>query len=362
MKFNFNENVSKMLDFLNFPRIIFSKEELETTKDEQLQKVIKDDYLGFLEKTSHQLLPFRKDIEKFFQKDTYSSYDFVRILIRAYPVFDFQTIDDYFTFIREQNEADYKNKIINALLTIEDDDLSQEVNDSNAIAYINQLKIDSSNKWSLLLMLQSSMDYFEEYVRLLNKVRIYYEEYYQMYREKLIEVGNEVSKRLSKNTKNAFNELTYNAVDYDFSDFDDCDFYVSFVFPYTLSFLDYSEKDIRVIWGMEMAYSFEKINQINEDKFSQRIKIFKNLGDKTRYNTLKLIVEGYSAIKDIAKALDVSSATISYHVNEFVTSGIIGLSKERNKKSGYVVDYHKLNEIIEDFKIDLKFPEIKKKS
>ncbi len=55
--------------------------------------------------------------------------------------------------------------------------------------------------------------------------------------------------------------------------------------------------------------------------------------------------------------MDVSSATISYHINEFLTSGIITVNKDQRQKTGYVVDYNRLEEVILDLKMDLNFPE-----
>ena len=88
----------------------------------------------------------------------------------------------------------------------------------------------------------------------------------------------------------------------------------------------------------------------------QRVKVFKALGDKTRYDTIRLIASGVSSIKDIANKLDVSSATISYHINEFLTSSIISLNRKKDKKSIYDVDYQKLEDVLTELRNDLKFP------
>ncbi len=104
-----------------------------------------------------------------------------------------------------------------------------------------------------------------------------------------------------------------------------------------------------------MEDSFKKLYEIREDKLSERVKIFKALGDKTRYETLKLLANGVTSIKEIAKSLNVSSATISYHINEFLTSGIITLKFENNKKAGYKIDYSKLTEVMNELKVDLNF-------
>lgn len=53
--------------------------------------------------------------------------------------------------------------------------------------------------------------------------------------------------------------------------------------------------------------------------------------------------------------LGVSSATISYHINNFLTSKVLKLDRS-NDKFGYVVDYELLEDVIEEFKKDMNFP------
>ncbi len=355
MKFRFNKEVSKILDNLVFPRMYFNLEEEMQNEDETLRKAIKEDYNDFSEKMHSKLEPYKDEINQFYQKDIYSHYDFANILIHAYPIYEYSDIDTYFNDLMKEETSILKDKIIKALITMEDsDDLTTKVFDeSNATQFINQLKIDSSNKWNLFMMIQNPHQHLEKYILLFKKIESFFESSYQNYENKCDEVGNDLAKRLSKNTNETFKKITYDAISYEFNGGEFCDFYVSFVMPYTLRFI---ESDIcRMVWGLEMEYSFKKIHELNEDKLAQRVKIFKALGDKTRYETLRLIAKGVSSIKNIADELDVSSATISYHINEFLTSGILFMSRDKNQKFGYIVDYKKLSEVFSDFKEDLNF-------
>ena len=49
--------------------------------------------------------------------------------------------------------------------------------------------------------------------------------------------------------------------------------------------------------GLENGRSLQKMKEINENKTIERVQIFKNLGDKTRYEVLKLIAEGETSTK-----------------------------------------------------------------
>ncbi|HKL47947.1 MAG TPA: helix-turn-helix transcriptional regulator, partial [Candidatus Izemoplasmatales bacterium] len=146
-------------------------------------------------------------------------------------------------------------------------------------------------------------------------------------------------------------KLTHNLLNYEFSGSEVCHFYVSGIFHYSLRLTD----DCTIVWGLESEYSFSKVAEINENQLTQRVKIFKALGDKTRYETIKLIASGVSSVKKIAEKLGVSSATISYHINEFLTSGIVFINRSKQKKTGYMIDYDKLNDVIKNLKEDLNF-------
>jgi DNA-binding transcriptional ArsR family regulator len=355
MKFKFDKKVSRILDYLAFPRIYFFIDEVEGSGDEALGKVIKDDYRDFQEEMKQALKPFDNDINKYYQKDIYSNYDFANILVSAFPVFDYEDLESYYNDIRKENQDTFKSKIIRSLVTLDDETDEDEININvdNPMEYINRLKVDSANKWNLLMMIQNPRTHFENFVSLLAKIEPFFNDYYAKMEKKIEEVGKDLSNRLSVNTDEVFKELTFDSIKYDFNNWEVCSFYVSAAFPYTLRFID--RDNCRIVWGYEMEYGFARIHEIYEDRTNQRVKIFKSLGDKTRYETLKLLAKGESSIKNIADALDVSSATISYHINEFLTSGIVYLNRDSNKKFDYRVDYEKLNEVINLLKEDLNF-------
>ena len=355
MKFNFNKDTSKILDYLIFPVVYFDLEESIEHQDESLIKAIKEDYFDFSEKMRNKLNQFKDEINQFYQKEIYSNYDFASILMHAYSVYEYTDIKDYFKDLLDLNPDKFKEKFIKSLLSMEDvdGDTIESLEKESPTDYINNLKIDSANKWNLFMIIQNPYLYLEKYVSLLNKIESIFNASYEKYEERIIEVGHDLANRLSSNTNETFTKITYNSINYDFEAFEACDLYISFVMPYALRFIGLDS--CRMVWGLEMEYSFAKIHEINEDKLTQRVKIFKALGDKTRYETLKLVAKGISSIKTIADELGVSSATISYHMNEFLTTGILYMSKESKQKFDYRVDYDKLEEVFKDLKEDLNF-------
>lgn len=353
MKFNFNPDVSRIYDYLLFPRIYYFYDE-EDEKD-LLDEVIDDNYKKFADEMRINLAPFAREIDQFYQKGAYAQYEFCNILLHAFEIFDYQSEHKYLNDLMLMDDTLFRNELIKSLLSIETDIKENELNESNAIKYINSLKIDPANKWNLLMMVQNPKEHLQNFINLLHKVQTYFDQYYQQSYPKMINTGKKLSELLSgDHTNEAFKEITKQSIDYDFSGFDECYIYISSVFPYSLRFI--SSDDCRFVWGMHMEKAFEKIQEVHENKMIQRVKIFKSLGDQTRYETLRLLAQGVTSIKDIASQLDVSSATISYHVNEFLTSGVVIISREKNKKAGYIIDYKRIEEVIDNLRKDLNFP------
>lgn len=357
MKFNFNLKVSKILDYLKFPKIYLYSEEENADDDALSAFITKDAYKHFIDDMIVKLKPFGASIKKFYSNDMYSNYDYVGMLLHAFPVYDFENVNDYFDDLVNTDDMLFRNKIMESLLTIEDRSLKQNIiiNEQNAMEYINNLKIDSASKWHMLMIIQNPKGYLSEFIELLKKVESYFYQYFDQHIEQVNRVGQTLVEDLKVNPNQAFSEMTYNLVKFDFPQDEICHIYVSALFPYTLSFID--KEQSRFIWGVEMGYAFERLHAYNDDKTTQRVKVFKALGDKTRYEALKLLAKGVTSVKDIASDLDVSSATISYHINEFLTSGIISLNKDQKQKTAYVIDYKRLEEVILELKKDLNFPE-----
>lgn len=355
MEFKYNEDVSRILDYLIFPSIFFFNREYKTTHDDSLTKVISDQYLDYAKNMEYKLSSSENIIKELFHQDIYSNHDYVNILMDAFPVYEYQDEHQYLKSLQDMDEANFKAKMIEALLRVDDESEKTKVsvNEKEAIQYINDLKIDSANKWNLLMMIQQPKEQLNKYIDLLVQYEKLFYDHYNQYQAQINEVGTRLKDQLSVDTAKEFNRLTYNSIDYDF-DNGECGYlYISSFFPYTMRIR--GEHPLRIVWGLEMERAFRMVHEINEDLLTQRVKVFKALGDKTRYETLKLLSQGVDSVKQIAKTLDVSSATISYHINEFLTSGIVHIRRGQQKKSTYQVDYDRLNMILEAFKEDLNF-------
>lgn len=117
--------------------------------------------------------------------------------------------------------------------------------------------------------------------------------------------------------------------------------------------MDQTDKYIVIGWNMEEIIRNKRDEDKQHDNY--RGEFWKNIGDPTRYQVLSLIAHGVKRTKTIAEKLGVTSAAISYHLNQLTKAGILhlvhgerGVSREVNKdliKSA-------IEELAEDLKIN----------
>lgn len=83
--------------------------------------------------------------------------------------------------------------------------------------------------------------------------------------------------------------------------------------------------------GLKLEAFLENMKILDENAMIERVNALKNLGDKTRYSVLKCVASGMDSTKKIAETLGVSSATISYHLNNLLSSRLISYESIEGK-------------------------------
>lgn len=365
MKFKFYPTESRIYDLLKFPRLIFYRDGVAET-DDNFKELIIDDYLDFAKRVGNKLEPYRKDIEIFYVKHFFNDFDFSDLITSVITIFNHKDEEEYLDMLLSLNEKEIIKAIVYSFIAINGDypNYSDEImnraevissNKEELITFIKDLPIDSGAKWNLFLIVEEPVKYMRIYVDLLSNILPIFQEAYSPYELEIRQYGENLVEFLNKEGARGLEEITYSIIDPKVVDFDETNIFISLTFPYAIS-LNTISKNNHIAWGLKMEDVFKAMKEMNENKTNERVQIFKNLGDKTRYEVLKLIAAGETSTKEIANALSVSSATISYHINNLLTSKIIKMDKSDNRY-GYIVDYQLLDEIIEDFKEDIKFPQ-----
>ncbi len=363
MEYEFKEKPSRVYDFLHFPKLIYVRQQNENInrQNDLFKEVASEEYIRFTEQMQTKLEPHKNKIANYYYDDIFADFDFIQVLSLAVPMHDYENERSYLNDLLSMDDRTLRKRLKNAIKEIDEDAMKSgesdrededETEDRDFVSFINGLSIDPGLKWNLLMMIQNTKTYVSEYVAFMESILPMFSSVYEEQGKGVALIGKALADRLNEDPENSLREITYDSIDVDIIETKRVILLVSALFPYSMRLFS-SDGLTTVVWGKEMEKSFETIAKHHEDKLVRRVKIFKSLGDKTRYEVLRLLAQGVTSTKEIAAELDVSSATISYHLNEFLTTGVISLGKQ-GRKSGYQIDYDLLTDVMEGFMNDLK--------
>lgn len=362
MKYEFRQRQSRVYDFLHFPRLLHVRRQNETIEqsNDLFREVATEDYLAFAEDMEKKLSPYRKTITNYYHDDIFADFDFIQVLALAVPIDRHEDERSYLNDLLSMDARTLKQRFKKAIKEIDRDAMKtgrseetdkEDEGDNAFVSFIHGLAIDPGLKWNLLMMIQNTTKYVSDYVLFMRKMLPLFLSVYETRGRDIGSVGERLAERLNRNSATSLSEITHDAVDESIISHDDVVLYVSAIFPHSMRIFEPGGHSA-IVWGKKMEESFASIARHHRDKRNRRVKVFRSLGDKTRYEVLRLLAGGMTSTKDIAAELGVSSATVSYHLNEFLTTGVISLGKN-GRKSGYRIDYEVLRGVLDGLLDDL---------
>lgn len=363
MKFKFYPIESKIYDFLQFPCLIFKNERFEKLQSEGGKEIPMEDYAILINKAEERLKPYIKDIGLFYSDKFANNYDFIDLIYDVYTIFGYKDEKEYLNMLLNLDENQIRVSIAYSILADNDNNknFSEKVlNEAEAISknellsIIKELPAEPASKWNLFLFIEEPLKYMKMYVDLMNKLLPIFEDVYSAYADEVNSCGEYLTDLLNRKDSDGLKEISNSILDADIINDEKNIVLISAIEQYIILISGASKMNY-IVWGLKTEEYFKKIKEINENKINERIQIFKNLGDKTRYEVLRLLASGITSTKEIAKTLGVSSATISYHLSNLLQSKIIkpGLA---NNKYNYIINYLFIEEIIHGFKEDIGLP------
>lgn len=358
MKFQFLPNQSKIIDFIYFPKCLYQKAFLEASNSlNNYKEAIEHTYFDELDHYMDILSPFSKEIDVFYGRNFHET-EFIDFFIRHISLTGFTSSQQFFDYLETLDELTIKKYIIQSLNKENDDEAIQLKKDSNneeIIHFLEEFPLDKTAKWHLFLILQEPKHYLKRYLDLMGKLSPIFESLYQKYEEEVRRYGIYLEAYLNQHGEAGLQEVTNALLNNKYFLNEENILLISALYPYTIIVSD-GPVNNQIYWGMKVESAIQKIKAMNVDKLNERVQAFKYLGDKTKYEVLKHISRGITSTKEIARLTNVSSATISYHINAFLTSKIIILDNS-NRKFSYVVNYNLLEGMLDEFKKDLSFPQ-----
>ena len=365
MKFTYHKEESLLYDLFMFPKLALITEEEIAKVNEPLHgsnpfETLKDsDHVDFVEKAKKDLDAFRDPLFGFYADEMTSSYDFPYLLFKAYSIQGFTSHNDYFNHILNDSEVNIKKRLLHAILSIEEDDILEIPNEKietllnnkdQLLKLFRAITTTENYKWTLLMLIENPVKYLELYQNLIDSIKTYFDHYVKRHHQEMIQFEKDIIQSLKQDQEEAFNQLTQGLLPSEVLD-EENSIFTSFVHPYSFTKTSFGNQKVLLI-GLRMEKGFKKVSEFQDTLRKNRAKVFKTLSDNTRYEVLRLIASGVTSTKKIAETLGVSSATITYHINAFLTTKVVKISKSKSIK--YEVDFERLETYWQDFMNDLK--------
>lgn len=358
-KFRFHKIESKINDLLLFPEVVSIKD-LQDDDLSNYSSMVSQDIIDHYLHMKSLLEPYAVRIKKYYFTDS-SMAHFFRC---PYPFFGYQDADAYLEFLSKLDERQvseailaylYKKEMFEPFSDVCIEAIQPYLADANLMAeFIDSVVNEDEEKWKMMMLLRLPLESMTDWIELIKELEPIFESLYKPHEEKVEQYGLSLVQRLNKNIEQALSEITNGMVQSGI--LPEGDVLVSYI--NTTSIIIYAN-DRRVFssWGLEAEATLAKVRELQKESQLERIVTFKNLGDKTRYEVLMCIANGMQSLKDIATKLQVSSATISYHINNLTTGKLIKIVHEGDKHYLYKVNEEWIHTCYEGLLNDMKIKE-----
>ena len=225
--------------------------------------------------------------------------------------------------------------------------------ENKLMGWINNLTYSGETKWQLLCFSKNPKGSLVECINTLRALKPLFEEFYKHLEEDIKSYGEDFAKKLNSFEGDALAIASNNTINNSVIDGDIAKLLISHFNGYAIQTTEFPNLNF-MVWGRYLEEFFEKMKSRAESQLAERVLLFKNLGDKTRYEVLKLIAQGVTSTKIIAQKLGVSSATISYHTSNLTTSKLIVPCRQEGRID-FVVNEKYIEECFKELRKDLNF-------
>lgn len=353
--FEFYPTESKILDYLYLPTLIHfkEKEEQESNYEDEIAEEIRKVFRVI----NSKLKPYSSILCKYYLDEV----NIIFLLATRHSFFGYKNINDYLEYLLTLGDEEILKAIIYGLKMKEmktyDKQQAIELaeiiikDEAQIMSFISSLEYSGEIKWQLLWFSKSPKKYLADCIGALRNIEPIFNEYYIPQESYIYEYSNEFQRRLNSMEGDPLSQITNGIVKSNTIIDDTKRFVVSYFGSYTIHIYG-SSTPAFMAWGLEIEKVFKKLIEKDEHRLTERILLFKNLGDRTRYEVLKCIAKGITSTKVIAEQLGVSSATISYHLNNLLTSKLIVFLQQEGRYD-YVVNHDFIEQCYKDFKEDL---------
>ena len=316
----FKQEQMEFVNQLLYPILILKKdrdEERPTSPlEEQLEVIVEE-----MRQMSVPLEPYKDNILYFYKDDALRMF-----FVNVKNVLRYHSFEEYAKVLHSMDEEKIKKQLMTAIVKQDEEEASVEDKVTellgNQFAFLDFLKnlpIDDTVRWNYFTIMSQPKKFVEDFISLHQILKPIFEKVYAEYLPILEKSYAEFETTIQEHPTILAEAFSGTKV---IKEIDWASDEISVIPTLLLSDFFFQDSEILIL-GAKSLEVIQHVIQTRLDKQQERINVFKNLGDKTRYQIFCEIAKGTKSVKGIAEQLGITSATVSYHINELVLSNLV---------------------------------------
>lgn len=282
----------------------------------------------------------KEKLDFYHKKDIKESLSVVNTIIDYVDTWEYSDLDDYLKYIGGLKVKELKEKVIKCILSInemDEESINKKIdeisnNDEKILNLIKNSSISSELKWNLFCFVNKLEKYKNEYIDFFNRSISIYSKHDETREKIMIKFNDDIERKLNSEGIEFLNKVTRNILNYD--SFEKIFVTTSYVDSYLIK-CNMKNESLYILLGLKFEDTLKILGGIKEDRIHSNLMIFKNLSDRNRFEILKLLLEDKEYCNgDIAKKLDITGATVSYHMSSLIATKLVKVMR-KNKKVIY---------------------------
>ena len=316
----FKQEQMEFVNQLLYPILMLKKEREEerpsSSLEEQLEVIVEE-----MRQMSVPLESYKDNILYFYKDDALRMF-----FVNVKNVLRYHSFDEYAKVLHSMDEGQIKQQLMTTIVKQDEEEASVEDkvvellgNQFAFLDFLKNLPIDDTVRWNYFTIMSQPKKFVEDFIFLHQTLKPIFEKVYAEYLPILEKSYQEFETTIQEHPTILAEAFSGTKV---IEEIDWASDEISVIPTLLLSDFYFQDSEILIL-GAKSLEVIQRVIQTRLDKQQERINVFKNLGDKTRYQIFCEIAKGTKSVKKIAEQLGITSATVSYHINELVLSNLV---------------------------------------
>ena len=302
----FKQEQMEFVNQLLYPILILKKDRDEerpsSPLEEQLEVIVEE-----MRHMSVPLEPYKDNILYFYKDDALRMF-----FVNVKNVLRYHSFDEYAEVLHSMDEGQIKQQLMTNIVKQDEEEASVEDKVAellgNQFAFLDFLKnlpIDDTVRWNYFTIMSQPKKFVEDFISLHQTLKPIFEKVYVEYLPILEKSYQEFETTIQEHPTILAEAFSGTKV---IEEIDWASDEIAVIPTLLLSDFFFQDSEILILG----AKSLEVIQHVIQTRL-----------DKQRYQIFCEIAKGTKSVKGIAEQLGITSATVSYHINELVLSNLV---------------------------------------